>query len=183
SAITTAIAHSATARLTRPNPLIDSVITVSAPLMGPRSVRGRPRLWLLLAYDSPRQRHAPSQDDPDPFHDRQLRKEHAVARVHPDVAEIQMVRRYVYGHQDLGTRLALDSELLRLEPEDPATMRVLYHHDALEALLGVGRERPYELLDRRVDGPEHRDHHQPALRSRQQSSADDVRRHRSHRQH
>src|SRR5688572_4349058 len=85
-----------------------------------------------------------------------------------------MIRRHVDGYHRLGGAGADHRELLREKTHHPAAVRVLDHHDALEAVLVVGRKGRHELLHRRVDRPEDRDHRQPALRSREQTPADDI---------
>ena len=53
-------------------------------------------------------------------------------------------------------RAAIERELRGQEPEQQPAARSLDHHDPLEAGLVVGREGGDQLLDRRVDRPEHR---------------------------
>jgi hypothetical protein len=82
-----------------------------------------------------------------------------------------------------GAGAAIHRELFRQKSHDPAAVRVFHHHDALEPVLVVGRERHDKLLDRRVNRPEHGDHQQPALGAVQHPPADDVGGHRPERQH
>ena len=108
-----------------------------------------------------------------------IRKRRALALANHDVAQIQVVGRHVDRQQRLGTAPAIDRELPRQKAEHVPAARILDHHDALEPGLVVRRKGDDELLDRRINRPEHRHAQQPALARCSTPPADHVGRERA----
>ena len=116
------------------------------------STRSSPRRARIAA----RERHAAGQENADPLLHGDVGIRRLLARADEHVAEIQMIGRHVDRDQRLRPLAAVDGELLGQEPEHEAARAVLDQHHPLEAVLVVGREGDDQLLDRRVDGAEHR---------------------------
>src|SRR5207237_10573139 len=118
--------------------------------------------------------HSAGEKNADALFDGDGRVRRAIARADHDVAEVEVIRRHVYGEQRLRPLPAIDSEFLREKSEDESSRGVLDEDDPLEAVLIVGRERDDELLDGRVDAAEERHAQQQGFCLLQQPLADDI---------